>query len=148
MIALTVTTPEAVAVAVAEVVQVRAEDPSGGFGIRPGHADFLTALVPGVVMWRLADGREGFCAVRGGVLTVRNGHAVDIATREAIPGDDLDALEHEVRTRFALTRAEEAEARGGTRRLQVAAMRHLLAYLRPDAPAHPPAPGPARGGEP
>ncbi|MGQ9371585.1 F0F1 ATP synthase subunit epsilon [Azospirillum sp. ST 5-10] len=148
MIALTVTTPEAVAVAVAGVAQVRAEDPAGGFGIRPGHADFLTALVPTVLMWRFADGREGFCAVRGGLLTVSGGTTVTVATREAVPGDDLEVLEHEVLTRFARTRAEEEEARSGTRRLQVSALRHMLAYLRPDAAGHPKAPPPARGGEP
>lgn len=59
MMRLTITTPTAVAVDVADAVQVRAEDFSGGFGIRTGHADFLTALVPSVVIWRREDGSEG-----------------------------------------------------------------------------------------
>ncbi|MFC7333119.1 F0F1 ATP synthase subunit epsilon [Rhodocista pekingensis] len=132
MMRLSITTPTAVAVDVAGVVQVRAEDPSGGFGVRTGHADFLTALVPSVVIWRREDGSEGYCAVRGGVLTVSGGHTVAVATREAVPGDDLGRLEHEVRDSFSVREREEQEARSGARKLQVSALRHMLGYLRPD----------------
>lgn len=129
---LVITTPTTVAARMAGVVHVRAEDASGAFGVLAGHADLLTALAVSVVSWRCADGREGHCAVRGGVLTVSDGRHVAVATREAVVGDDLHALEHEVLARFRQAREEEGEARTGARRLHLAAVRHILAYLRPE----------------
>ena len=78
------------------VTAVRAEDLSGGFGILPGHADFLTVLAISVVSWSTAGDRRRHCAVRGGVLTVAAGQDVTVATREAILGDDLATLHETV----------------------------------------------------
>src|SRR5579872_789682 len=92
---LIITTPTAVAIDEGSVRHVRAEDPSGAFGIEPGHADFLTTLAICVVRWR--NGRdEHYVAVRGGVLRVREGKVVEIATREAIVNDNLAHLRGEV----------------------------------------------------
>lgn len=145
---LVITTPTAVVARSAAVTHLRAEDDSGAFGILPGHADLLTALSVSVVSWREADddakadengaGRERHCAVRGGVLTVSDGARIAVATREAVAGDDLAALERDVLTRFRQDRAAEGEARGGARRLRLAAVRHILSYLRPDRRTAPP----------
>ncbi len=83
---LLITTPTAVVVDDPDVVAVRAEDESGGFGILPGHADLLTVLTVSVVSWRRADDRRRFCALRRGVLSVTGGDQIAIATREAIAG--------------------------------------------------------------
>ncbi|HYH20960.1 MAG TPA: F0F1 ATP synthase subunit epsilon [Azospirillum sp.] len=132
MMDLVITTPTSVAARVADVAHVRAEDASGAFGILTGHADLLTALTVSVVSWRCADGREGHCAVRGGVLTVSEGRHIAVATREAVVGDDLRVLEHDVLARFRQAREDEGEARTGARRMHLAAVRHILAYLRPE----------------
>ena len=129
---LVITTPTAVAATVKGVRHLRAEDPSGAFGILPGHADLLTALTISVVSWRLDNGREGHCAVRGGVLTVTGGESVSVATREAVVGDDLPTLERNVLTRFRLAHEEEREALTAARRMHLAAVRQILAYLRPE----------------
>ena len=142
---LVITTPTSVAARVGDVAHLRAEDASGAFGILPGHADLLTALSVSVVSWRTADGREGHCAVRGGVLTVSDGTRIAVATREAVVGDDLHALEHEVLARFRQSREEEGEARTGARRLHLAAVRHILAYLRPERRATGPLQAPTDG---
>ena len=132
MIQLTITTPTSVAVKADGIAHVRAEDETGAFGILPGHADFVTALTPSVVSWRHADGREGHCAVRGGVLLASGGAQVAIATREAVASDDLDRLEHEVLASFARENEEESHARTGSLRLQMRAVRQILSYLRPE----------------
>lgn len=129
---LVVTTPTSVVVRVPDVVHLRAEDASGGFGVLSGHADLLTALGVSVLSWRCADGREGHCAVHGGVLTVSGGVHVAVATRDAVVGDDLAVLERDVLARFRREREEEEEARTGARRMHLAAVRHILAYLRPE----------------
>ena len=128
---LTVTTPGQILVESGDVVAVRAEDESGSFGILPGHADLLTALVPSVVRWRTTDGTAHFCAVRGGVFTVSAGHNVAVACREGVLGDSLEDLESKV----GAVRAQQIEADRKVRveqvRLHALAVRQLLRYLRP-----------------
>ncbi len=54
----------------------------------PRHAIFLTALSVSVLAWASADGIRHFCAVRRGIIAVTAAHDVEVATREAFPGDD------------------------------------------------------------
>ena len=67
---LRIITPLEVVVDEDGVLALRAEDASGGFGILPRHADFLTSLTISVVGWKSADATRHFCAVRRGVLSV------------------------------------------------------------------------------
>lgn len=112
------------------VRSLRAMDASGSFGILPGHADFLTRLAVSVVSWSSPEGGARFCAVRGGALTVRAGN-VAIATREAVTGDDLATLDREVLARFRAELDEERVEHVETTRLQLTAMRRMLARLQP-----------------
>lgn len=135
---LLVTTPLAVITDVEDVRHLRAEDETGAFGILSGHADFLTALSLSVVSWRDAGGAEHHLAVRGGMLEVRGGTVISIATREAVAGDDLHRLETEVLASFQRRSEEELTARTDAQRLYLAAIRQICRYLRPErAPALP-----------
>ena len=129
---LLITTPTAVVIDEQDVVAVRAEDESVSFGILNEHADFLTALTVSVVSWRHADDRQRFCAVRRGVLSVANGNEVAIATREAIPGDDLSRLEQVVLLQFHNTLEAERTARTESLQLQMKAIKQIVRYLRPE----------------
>lgn len=129
---LLVTTPTAVVIDDSDVMSLRAEDESGSFGVLPGHADFLTGLTVSVVSWRHRDGRQRFCAVRHGVMTVTNGREIAIATREATVGDDLDHLERVVVLRFKEALEAERTARTDSLGLQMKAIRQILRYLRPE----------------
>lgn len=139
---LTISTPMDVLVDAPAAVSVRAEDESGGFGILPGHTDFLTALPASVVRWREAGGATHFCALRGGLMTVADGARVAIACREGILGDDLDALEAEVARLRSAEQDADRRARVEQMRLHASAVRQLMRFLRPDRPGafdHPPA---------
>jgi F-type H+-transporting ATPase subunit epsilon len=131
---LLITTPTSVVVDDPNVVAVRAEDKSGSFGILNGHANFLTALTVSVVSWHRADKRQRFCAVRRGVLSVVNGNEVAIATREAIPGDDLGLLEQIILTQFRNALEAERVVRTESLQLQMKAIRQIVRYLRPERP--------------
>ena len=131
---LLITTPTAVVIDERDVVALRAEDESGSFGILDGHADFLTALTISVASWRCADGRQGFCAVRPGVLSVANGSQVSIATRAAVVGDDLARLENVVLAQFREALEAERTARTESLRLEMKAIRQIVRYLRPERP--------------
>lgn len=135
---LAVTTPLAVVADVEDIAHLRAEDETGAFGILPGHADFLTALAISVVSWRDRAGAEHHLAVRGGMLEVRGGDSITIATREAVAGDDLHRLETEVVASFRRGIEEERAARADAQRLYLAAIRQICRFLRSDrAPSIP-----------
>jgi F-type H+-transporting ATPase subunit epsilon len=128
---LLITTPLSVVVEEDGVRALRGEDATGGFGILPGHADFLTSLAISVVIWQSGDGVRRFCAVRRGVLSVTAGRDIAIATREAVPGDDLATLDETVLARFrAEIEAERTEHVESTR-LQLNAIRQIMSHLRP-----------------
>jgi len=128
---LIVATPTAIALDESSVRHVRAEDPSGAFGIEPGHADFLTTLSICVVRWRKGDGVEHYIAVRAGVLRVRDGKLVEIATREAVVNDDLEHLRREILSAMEQNVEAERSARSGVIGLEQAAIRQIYRYLRP-----------------
>jgi len=131
---LTVTTPLAIVVEADDVTHLRAEDETGAFGILPGHADFLTALAVSVLSWRHARGGEHYAAIRGGMLEVRGGNTIAIATREAVPGDDLHRLETDVLAAFRRDLEEERAARTDAQRLYLAAIREICRFLRVERP--------------
>ena len=133
---LTVTTPSQILVDSGDVAAVRAEDESGSFGILPGHADLLTALIPSVLRWRTTDGATHFCAVRGGVFTVSASRNIAVACREGVLGASLEDLEEKVRAVRAQQIEADRKARVEQVRLHALAVRQLVRYLRPNlAPA-------------
>lgn len=123
---LSVSAPLCVVLNESNVTSVRAEDASGGFGILPGHADLLTVLEASVLHWRRAEGGWHYCALRGGVLRVMGGTRIEIACREAIPGDDLPTLEARVREHRDRLDDEARQARGDQMRLHAQAIRRLM----------------------
>jgi F-type H+-transporting ATPase subunit epsilon len=133
---LLVTTPAAILVSADNIPYVRAEDSTGAFGIQPGHADFLTALAVSVLIWRDAAGMEHYAAVRGGVLRVRDGSVVEIATREAVLGEDLGQLRDVVLAEMSRKAETERAARLGALGLQQAAIQQIYRYLRPAERQH------------
>ncbi len=137
---LIVTTPTEIAVNEEPVRYVRADDASGAFGIEPRHADLLTTLAICVVRWRDEQQGEHYVAVRGGVLRVREGKIVEIATREAVVSDDLERLRSQVLSQMTKNVEAEQSARSGVLRLEHAAIRQVYRYLRPSdrAKATPP----------
>lgn len=126
---LTIATPLRIVLDEDGVASLRAEDASGDFGIRPGHADFLTVIDAGVLRWRAAAGPWRYAVVRGGVLIVAGGSTVAVACREAIFGDDLATLQ----ARVLATRAEQEQdarhARTQDAQLHARAIRRMMMQL-------------------
>ena len=127
---LRITTPLEVVVDEDGVTALRAEDPSGGFGILPRHADFLTSLAISVVSWKSTNDARRYCAVRRGVLSVDGGKEISIATREAVLGDDLATLDETVLARFRADIETERSERVNSTRLELSAIRQIVSHLR------------------
>jgi F-type H+-transporting ATPase subunit epsilon len=128
---LRIITPLAVVVDEDGVLGLRAEDSSGGFGILPRHADFLTSLAISVVGWKSGDGTRHYCAVRHGVLSVSQGQDISIATREAVIGDDLVTLDQTVLAGFRADIEAERTEHVESTRLQLNAIRQIMRHLQP-----------------
>ena len=126
---LKIVTPLEVAVD-AEIASLKAEEEDGSFGVLPGHADFLTTLPISVVSWTDAEGKQGHCAVRRGVLSVEGGNQVTVTSREAVPGDDLDELAQTVLSKFRTEIETERKEHVDSTRLQLAAIRQIMQRLR------------------
>lgn len=129
---LRIVTPLSVVIDEDGVLALRAEDATGSFGILPHHADFLTSLVISVVSWESNDETRHHCAVRRGVLSVRGGQDITVATREAMPGDDLATLDKTVLARFRTDIENERTEHVENTRLQLNAIRQIMSHLRPD----------------
>jgi F-type H+-transporting ATPase subunit epsilon len=127
---LQVVTPLEIAVDADDVLSLKAEDPTGSFGILPHHADFVTDLAVSVITWRDRTGAERRIAVRGGVLRVEHGDFVQIATRQAVGGDTLEALGSAVLERLREEAQAEAETRFFATRLHLGLIRLLEKYLQ------------------
>jgi F-type H+-transporting ATPase subunit epsilon len=128
---LRIITPLAVVVDEDGVLALRAEDSSGGFGILPRHADFLTSLAISVVGWKSGDGTRHYCAVRHGVLSVSQGRDISIATREAVTGNDLATLDQTVLAGFRANIDAERTEHVESTRLQLNAIRQIMRHLQP-----------------
>jgi F-type H+-transporting ATPase subunit epsilon len=107
-----------------EVRRIRAEAPDGHFGILPGHGDFVTELVPGILLYQPGDGPERFVAVNSGTL-VKCGAELRVAVRGAIEGDDLALLRRRVEEEFRRQNEDERAARAALARLEADMIRRF-----------------------
>ena len=110
--------------------EVRASGVQGGFGIRPGHASFMTALEPGRLTV-VAGGQEEHYAVGGGFLQVDQDRVIVLAdTAERRDEIDVAAAQREFGEATERLRSmteqdqnhavESARVRRATARLNVA----------------------------
>lgn len=110
----------------AEVHQVNAEAQNGAFGLMPHHIDFVTALVPSILSYQPeSGGDEQFIAIDEGIL-VKCGDVTLVSVRSAIPGENLDTLQHTVAERFIQLDEPEAQSRAAIARLEAGFMRGFL----------------------
>lgn len=120
---LEVITPMAVCVD-RPVRRIVAEGPDGRFGMLPGHIDFVSELVPSILLYATENGAERFVAVNSGTL-VKCGHEVRVAVRGAVEGDDLGDLRKRVEAEFRQHDEEERDARAALARLEASMVRRF-----------------------
>ena len=111
-------------------LRLRGEAADGGFGILPNHADFVTALVPSVLLITQADGHERIFGIDEGLL-VKKGHKVEVAVRRGVESDDLDVLRETVSDSFAGLEDEERVARAALSRLEADIVRRFASLRKP-----------------
>jgi len=107
------------------VERIKAEAVNGWFGILPRHVDFVTALVPGVLIFRPVGKAEEYLAVDHGIL-VKCGPEVSVSTRNAVRGTSLEKLKTEVEVQFRAREEREKAAHAYEAKLEADLVRHLL----------------------
>jgi F-type H+-transporting ATPase subunit epsilon len=113
----------------ARAIAVQAADASGRFGLRPGHEDFLTVLVPCLVRYRLENGEERFAAVDGGVLRLE-GDRVSIVTRDAVVSERLDTVAVAASAMLDARKKKEQTARSGFTELETTLVGELRKAMK------------------
>ena len=108
-----------------DVSRIRAEAPNGWFGLLPRHIDFVTALVPGVMIFQSSGKPEEYLAVDSGIL-VKCGAEVAVSTRQAVRGADLTTLKQEVERQFLARQEVDKAARAMEAKLETDLVRGLL----------------------
>ena len=112
-----------------EVTKVIAEAQNGSFCLLERHVDFTAALVPGLLVFETAEGREVFLALDEGVL-VKYGSTVLVSTRQGVRGDDLDELEKTVEGQFKVLDDREKMARSAVAKIEATFVRRFLDIQR------------------
>jgi F-type H+-transporting ATPase subunit epsilon len=112
-----------------EVIRIKAEAENGWFGLLPHHADFVTSLVPGILVFQAQDKPEEYLAIDRGTL-VKCGPEVAISTRSAIRGSNLEQLKKDVTAQFLAQQEREKEAFAYEAKLEADLVRGLLELSR------------------
>ena len=112
-----------------DVAKVTAEAHNGSFCLLPKHVDFVAALVPGILSFETAGGREAFVAVDEGIL-VKCDEEVMVSTRNAMRGPDLGQLRLTVEERFKVLDDREKTARCAMVKIEAGFVRRFLEIQR------------------
>ncbi|HEY9039166.1 MAG TPA: ATPase [Roseovarius sp.] len=105
-------------------VQINGVAANGGFGILPNHIDFVTALVPSVLLVTEVGGAERIFGIDEGTL-VKKGPNVDIAIRRGVEAADLASLDAAVTSFWDTMEDEERAARAALSRLEADMVRRF-----------------------
>jgi F-type H+-transporting ATPase subunit epsilon len=108
-----------------EVAKITAEAENGSFTLLPRHIDFVTALVPGILLFVKPDEHEEYLAVDEGVL-VKCGADVRISVRNAVWGKELGELRAMIEEQFRQFSEHEQKARDALNKLEVDLIRRLM----------------------
>jgi F-type H+-transporting ATPase subunit epsilon len=99
-------------------------DPSGAFGLLPGHARFMTSLVFGLAHFSLTDGTREYLAVPGALLYFVD-NTLYLSTRRYFRDPDYARISDLLRNRLAAEERELAATHESLQRLEQEMLRRL-----------------------
>jgi F-type H+-transporting ATPase subunit epsilon len=114
-----------------EVIKIVAEADNGWFCLLPRHADFIAALVPGVVFFTTPDEAEGLVAIDHAMLVKCHSEVLVSAWRGA-RGENLESLQAVVEREFLELDDRERAARSALARLETGVVRRFVGLESPE----------------
>jgi F-type H+-transporting ATPase subunit epsilon len=109
------------------VLSVVAETPKGSFGLLPHRLDCVTALVPGILIYKTEEDEEVYVAVDEGIL-VKTGQKILVSVRNAIGGNDLAQLHETVKQEFLTLDEREMGVRSVLAKMESGLIRRLAEF--------------------
>ncbi len=109
-----------------EATKVLAEAENGAFAMLPKHTDFVTALLPSVLVITDAQGEEQYFGIDQGIL-VKHGYNM----RRGVQGDDLDTLNDTIQATFMEVDEDERVARTALSKLEAGIVRRFSDLRKP-----------------
>lgn len=106
------------------VLRIVAEEPDGFFGMLPNHIDFVSQLVPGILVYEGEDGVERYVGINSGTL-VKCGSEVLVSARNAVLGNDLRTVRQRVAEDLRKLEETERTERSALARLEADMIRRL-----------------------
>ncbi len=107
------------------VAKVRAEAENGWFCVLPRHVDFVTSLVPGILMFELPNRETEYLAIDYGIM-VKCGSELSVSTRNAARGTELGVLRETAEKHFREQHEKEQATRAFEAKLEAELVRQLL----------------------
>jgi F-type H+-transporting ATPase subunit epsilon len=108
-----------------EVSKLTAEAVNGSFCLLPKHVDFVSAIIPGILIMEDAEAKKSFYALDQGIL-VKKGDDVFISTRNAFSIPDLGKGKEIVEEKFKVIDDREKTSRAAAYRLEADMVRRLM----------------------
>lgn len=106
------------------VTSIVVETPQGSYGLLPHRLDCVTALAPGILVYRIEDAAEAYVAVDDGVL-IKTGSEVLVSVRRAIAGTDLATLRAAVEREFLTVDEHEQSLRAVMVKMETGLLRRF-----------------------
>ena len=108
-----------------EVTKIKAEAENGWFCILPRHVDFVTSLVPSILLFEPPGRQTAYVAIDRGIL-VKCGPEVSVSTRNAVSGANLGTLREAVEKQFRTLHDKERATREFEAKLEADLVRRLV----------------------
>lgn len=108
-----------------EAAKLTAEAVNGSFCLLPKHVDFVSAVVPGILIMEDTKGKTVFFAIDQGIL-IKKGDDVFVSSRNAFTIPDLGKGREIVEEKFKVIDDREKAARSAAYRLEADMVRRLM----------------------
>lgn len=109
----------------ADVIRIIAETQNGSIGLLPQRLDFVTSLVPGILVYELSDGTEKYGIVDKGIL-MKIGPKVSVSVRNAVVGANLEKLRAKMHRLFERQDEHEMNIRSLMDKVESGLISHLV----------------------
>ncbi|MGB3975734.1 MAG: F0F1 ATP synthase subunit epsilon [bacterium] len=110
-----------------DVVRIVAETREGSIGLLPQRLDFVASLVPGILVYQLADESEMYCLVDEGIL-MKTGAEVMVSVRNAVVGTQLDQLRAKMQLQFVRQDQREMNIRSLMDKVEIGLISRLAGF--------------------
>jgi F-type H+-transporting ATPase subunit epsilon len=110
-----------------EINKITVEGENGHFTLLPRHIDFVSALVPGILVFQTEKNESEFIAIDEGIL-VKCDQEVLVSVGNAIKGDSLATLQQTVENNFKLVNEQDKKAKKVAASLEASLIRRFVEF--------------------